>query len=127
MSDDDFLMALIGLGMLRASAAARQQAEYQRQQLNLLRRHQRLPPIPPDPPEQGLAILWLYACWTAAVIVGTAVGFRYHASTGADGPAWAIGIGITWWLCIRASRLIGARVQRRETAFYESWRRAGCP
>lgn len=128
MSDDDrFLEAMIGLGVWQAVAAARQNAEYQRQQLNLLRRHQGLPPIPPDRPSHSIAGTLLLTAWSLGALAGTAAGI-FVADFGIDGPyPWGIGIAVTWFLCGRASWLFRSYVERADDAFYESWRRAGCP
>jgi len=49
----------IGYAVLGSLEANRQSAEYQRQQLNLLRQHQGLPPVPAPDPGPGWAAMFI--------------------------------------------------------------------
>jgi len=127
MSDDDrFMEAMIGLGVWQAAAAARQNAEYQRQQLNLLRRHQGLPPIPPDPPPHPVAntiLLMLGGAGLFAALLLAATLIEVITLV----PALVVGCVTGWFLLGVAVEVVGVWVRRRNDAFYERWRRAGCP
>jgi len=127
MSDDDrFMEAMIGLGVWQAAAAARQNAEYQRQQLNLLRRHQGLPPIPPDPPSHQVAntiLVMLAAAGLLAALLLAAVLVDVITII----PALLVGCVTAWLLLGVAAEVVGLWIRRSNAAFYERWRRAGCP
>lgn len=124
--DDDFMHALIGLGVWQNVAAARQQAEYQRQQLNLLRKHQGLAPIPPNPPDCTFAAWALFTMWAVGFGLGVGAGFWGYELLG-DPWGWVVGVAATLWLFGRANEWFRRHVARREAAFYAAWRRAGCP
>lgn len=71
--DNHITEALIGIGVWQAAENTRQQAEYQRQQLNLLRAHQGLPPIPPPPPPTWGIFEWILFGPIILAVVGFAL------------------------------------------------------
>jgi hypothetical protein len=125
---DGIGLGIIAYGASRAASSTRQGAEYQRQQLNLLRRHQGLAPIPPD--YSGPS--YFFTRWIGASILLTAALFvpLFTAPENAEQPvlwhllaSFGMAIGAYAWL---SARLNVARQRARER-FYRSWERAGCP
>lgn len=98
-----------------------QGAEYQRQQLNLMRRHQGLEPIPPPPYPENIMI-WSFRMALRFMIsfygVFFAVAVFVHPFAGV-----AAGLACFLWLTRRRRESL----RRQRARQLEAWRRAGCP
>ncbi len=74
LHDDFFLAMLLGSSMDQRRLQE-EQTEYQRQELNLLRRHQGLPPIPPPQPSPrrrltpDRLIVWFFIAWIGLALL----------------------------------------------------------
>ena len=96
-------------------------AEYQRQQLNLMRKHQGLPPIPP-PPYADDIVTWSFRiavrfCICFYLVFGI-IGVFVNAVLGL-----VCAVAAFAWLSHRR----GIRLRQRRIDQLEAWERAGCP
>lgn len=109
------------------------QTDYQRQQLNMIRRHQGLPPIPPprryiDFFETWMIWSWhIFLAWT--LFFGIITWFVFNSEGDFEPTLWQ---GIFWFGAplVLLVYLRARRAQRLEAEYQDMirrWKQAGCP
>jgi hypothetical protein len=106
-------------------------ADYERQQLNLIRRHQGLSPIPPPRPYEDFvtgifALSWMFG---VSIVVTIAVGFALGLNDETQSGLWQVLVTLAAFP-VTFLVMAASRAERQEAAYQrllERWRDAGCP
>lgn len=120
---------LPGKGMFWVTQDA---ADYERQQLNILRRHQGLPPIPPQyyEPKDGsdfVITVMILSFWVSVALFAP-IFLLPTAVLDFLGPwVWPASFALLILGAAAKADRDEAAYQRRVDAFYKRWEDAGCP